>query len=85
MYTSWDGEDVKGLGFVEVSMSKVKNIEREIQDLKPEELSAFRKWFAEFDAEVWDRQIEDDARSGKLDNLADAAIKSFMSGNRSEL
>ncbi|MCG3112563.1 MAG: hypothetical protein MCM46_12180 [Candidatus Manganitrophus sp. SB1] len=48
-------------------MSKIEQIEKEIQALTPEELAAFRKWFLEFDAAIWDRQIEEDVRTGKLD------------------
>lgn len=66
-------------------MSKIKNIEQEIEKLTPLELSDFRKWFQQFDAENWDRQIEEDARAEKLDALADAAIKSFKSGGCTEL
>lgn len=66
-------------------MGKIEQIEREIQVLTPEELATFRKWFLEFDAVVWDRQIEEDARAGKLDTLADKAIKDFKSGRCSEL
>ena len=28
----------------------------------------FRVWFAEFDAEVWDRQFEEDVAAGRLNN-----------------
>ena len=66
-------------------MSKVENIERENQKLTPAELEAFRKWFREFDAEAWDRQIEEDARSSRLDALADAALKAFKSASCSEI
>jgi hypothetical protein len=66
-------------------MSKIEQIEREIQGLTPEELAAFRKWFLEFDAVIWDRQIEEDARAGRLDTLADKALKDFKSGRCSEL
>ncbi|MBI3343622.1 MAG: hypothetical protein HY028_01900 [Gammaproteobacteria bacterium] len=66
-------------------MSKVESIEREIVELSSTELAAFRNWFREFDAEAWDHQIEEDARSGKLDGLANTALKSFQSGSCSEL
>lgn len=66
-------------------MDKVEKIEKEVQGLKPDELEAFRKWFWDFDAKEWDRQFEKDALSGKLDSLAKAAIKSFKSGNCSEI
>lgn len=66
-------------------MSKIEQIEKEVQGLKPDELQAFRKWFWDFDAEVWDRQFEKDALAGKLDLLAEAAIKSYKSGHCSEI
>ena len=66
-------------------MSKIEEIEKGVQELKPNELQAFRKWFWDFDAEAWDRQFEKDALSGKLDSLAEAALKSFQSGHCSEI
>ena len=66
-------------------MRKIENIELEIQGLSPSELAAFRKWFREFDAEAWDRQIEEDIQAGKLDSLANAALKAFKSGKCSEI
>ena len=61
-------------------MGKVEKIEREIQDLSPDEMSELREWFAAFDAEAWDRQFEADVHAGKLDALADAALKAHESG-----
>jgi hypothetical protein len=66
-------------------MSTVENIEREIQKLSPAELAAFRKCFSEFDAAAWDRQIEEDIRTGKLDALANAALKAFEAGRCTEI
>ncbi len=66
-------------------MNKVEKIGREIKELTPSELMAFRQWFYEFDAEVWDRQIEDDVKAGKLDALAEKALRDFASGNTREL
>ena len=66
-------------------MSKVENIEREIQGLSPAELVSFRRWFREFDARAWDRQIEEDVQAGRLDALADAALKDFESGRCDEI
>ena len=66
-------------------MSKVKDIEKEIKGLNPDELQALRKWFWDFDAQEWDRQFEKDALSGKLDSFADTAIKAFKSGHCSEI
>ena len=55
-------------------MSKVEALEKRVSALSPEELAEFRRWFAEFDAAAWDRQIERDAKAGKLDALADEAV-----------
>jgi hypothetical protein len=66
-------------------MSKVENIEREIQKLTPAELEAFRRWFREYDSEEWDRQIEEDVRAGKLDKLAEEALAAHRAGKSKEL
>ena len=66
-------------------MSKVNDLERQVQSLSAEELSAFRQWFAEFDAELWDRQLEADAKSGKLDAMAARAHEAHASGRTSKL
>ena len=61
-------------------MSKVNDLERQVQSLSADELAAFRQWFAEFDADSWDRQLEIDAKSGKLDSLAKRARHAHASG-----
>ncbi len=66
-------------------MSKVENIEQEVRDLTPSELDAFRRWFHEFDAQVWDRQIEEDIREGILDKLADEALALLRAGKSKEI
>ena len=50
-------------------MSKLKEIEMAIDALPDEEYSEFRRWFLERDWAKWDRQIEADSTSGKLDFL----------------
>ena len=66
-------------------MSKVESLEQEIRKLSPQELAQLRTWFLEYDAELWDRQIEDDARSGRLDGLAKRALRSYQAGKHTEL
>lgn len=66
-------------------MSKVNDLERQVQSLSADELAAFRQWFAEFDADVWDRQLEADAKSGKLDSLAERARLAHASGKSTKL
>jgi hypothetical protein len=68
-----------------IEMGKIERIEQDVQALAPDELAAFRQWFREFDAASWDRQIEDDVRAGKLDALADTALKASTAGKCSDL
>ncbi|VAW54465.1 hypothetical protein MNBD_GAMMA07-165 [hydrothermal vent metagenome] len=66
-------------------MRKVEEIEQEIEKLSKNELESFRCWFFDFDAKAWDSQIVSDAKSGKLDKLADEAINDFRIGKVNEL
>jgi len=50
-------------------MTKVEALEREVEKLSPEELASFRDWFAEYDWQAWDRQIERDSAEGRLDKF----------------
>ena len=66
-------------------MTNVQEIETAIQQLTREELSAFRSWFEEFDAEVWDDQFEEDVQAGRLDSLADEALVDLREGRTTDL
>lgn len=66
-------------------MSVVEAIETAIRQLPPNDLAEFRRWFAEFDAAVWDKQIEADAATGKLDTLAAEAVAEYRAGKAREL
>jgi hypothetical protein len=61
-------------------MSNLQEIERAVSQLTKEELAAFRVWFAEFDAEIWDRQFEEDVAAGRLDGLAKQALQYLREG-----
>lgn len=63
----------------------VEEIEKEIAHLSPEQLREFRAWYEKFDWNAWDKQIEHDVTSGRLDALADAAIEEHKSGKSREL
>jgi hypothetical protein len=55
-------------------MGSVKEIEEAVLRLSPAELAVLRAWFAELDAEAWDRRIEADIGAGRLDAFADEAL-----------
>jgi hypothetical protein len=63
-----------------LTMSKVESLEREVEKLSPQELAAFRDWFANYDADAWDRQMEADVKAGKLDGLAAEALAEHRRG-----
>ena len=66
-------------------MSEVEQIEERIVKLAPRDLARFRAWFVEFDARVWDDQIEADAKAGKLDHLVAEALADCKAGKAREL
>ncbi|NEO60099.1 MAG: hypothetical protein F6J98_06545 [Moorea sp. SIO4G2] len=68
-----------------MNKSNLGEIERAVSQLSREDLAKFRTWFAEFDAANWDRQFETDVATGRLDALADKALKDLRQGNCTDL
>jgi len=66
-------------------MGRAEKIEEQVKSLNPEELAAFREWFAAFDAGVWDRQFEADAIAGKLGGAAGRALRDYTAGRSAKL
>ena len=66
-------------------MSTLQEIEMAVSQLKPEDLAAFRAWFAEFDAKAWDQQFEQDVAHGQLDKLCEEALDDLRKGRCTEL
>ena len=64
---------------------QVEEIQAAITSLPPEQYVQLRDWFSERDWEQWDRQIEADAKSGKLDFLIHEALAEKAKGNLREL
>lgn len=52
-------------------MTKLEKNEKEIASLSPGDVATLAEWFADFHAELWDRQIEADAKAGTLDKLVE--------------
>lgn len=61
-------------------MTRLEQIEQEITKLSPEEFAQLRDWVLEQDWEEWDRQIERDAATGKLDRLMKQALADHAAG-----
>jgi hypothetical protein len=66
-------------------MSRLEKIENQIKELSRDELTALREWFADFDADGWDRQMEADINAGRLDSLAERALRDHEAGRSTKL
>lgn len=66
-------------------MRKVEELQQQILTLSREQFAELRVWFWEHDAIVWDAQIEDDAKSGKLDELISKGQAEYKSGRTRKL
>ncbi|MBX3581466.1 MAG: hypothetical protein KF810_06200 [Rhizobiaceae bacterium] len=61
-------------------MTKLEKIEQSVASLSDAELKRFAAWFADYQWERWDRQLENDVESGKLDRFADQALADLAAG-----
>ena len=66
-------------------MTRLEALQRAVESLTREDLPVFRAWFADYDDEVWDRQIEADSKAGKFDHLSVEALAEFDRGETTEL
>ena len=66
-------------------MSEVEQLELQIKRLSQQDLAEFRAWFVQYDARVWDAQIEADSKAGKLDDLITEALTDYKAGKAREL
>ena len=66
-------------------MSEIEQLEQRVKKLSQQDLAKFRAWFVEYDARVWDAQIEADSKAGKLDGLINEALTDYKSGKAREL
>mgnify|MGYP001027959853 FL=1 len=66
-------------------MTKIEQLEREIMALNRSELAVLRDWFQSYLSDEWDKQIEADAKAGKLDHLAQQALADHKAGRTKPL
>ena len=66
-------------------MTTVTEITGAVKRLPKKDLARFRKWFAEYDATVWDLQIKEDTTGGKLDALVREARRDHRAGRAKAL
>lgn len=58
----------------------LKEIQDAVSNLPQEDFRTFCGWFDEFRADAWDKQIEEDARSGRLNAAVSRADADFEAG-----
>ena len=61
-------------------MRSVEEIQSEIAKLNPADVRRIAKWLAEYEADLWDRQITEDAAAGKLDPFVEEALAEYREG-----
>ena len=63
----------------------VKEIESAIAQLPPTKVAELAEWFEEFHAQLWDKQLEEDVKAGRLDSLLREADQDHESGRCEKL
>jgi hypothetical protein len=66
-------------------MQTLEQVEEAARNLPPEALTEFREWFARFDAETWDRQLDQDIAERKLNDLGEQASRDARAGRCTDL
>ena len=66
-------------------MSNITEIQQAILALPEADYLQFERWFSELDWAKWDRQIEVDSESGKLDFLVAEALEAKEKGTLKNL
>jgi hypothetical protein len=67
------------------AMTRVEQLEQDIASLPANEYRQLRDWIIERDWAQWDKQIEADAASGKLDFLVEEALEEKRLGRTTPL
>jgi hypothetical protein len=66
-------------------MTRIEEIEQAVARLPTEDYRRFREWFMERDWAQWDKQIQADSESGKLDFLVKEAMEEKKRGDLRDL
>ena len=63
-------------------MTTVAEIAGAVKRLPKKDLVKFRKWFVDYDATAWDRQIESDQSAGRLEAMIRESRRDHLVGLR---
>lgn len=73
------------VGLCYIAHMSVEEIEKAIINLTAKERAKIRAFLEELDADIWDKQIEEDAKNGKLDKLFEDAMDDMRKGRVKKL
>jgi hypothetical protein len=59
----------------------VKEIASTIAKLPPAKIAELAEWFEEFHAQLWDNQVEQDVKAGRLGSLLEETERDLESGS----
>jgi hypothetical protein len=63
----------------------IQDIEHAITELSPGDVAELMCWLTEYHAKIWDRQIEEDLESGRLDSLLADVDAEYEAGSAEPL
>ena len=66
-------------------MKTIEEIKDAVTHLPESEFSRFRKWFDNYEEKLWDKKIEKDIKSGKLNKAAQKALNDLSTGQSKPL
>ncbi|ACF43973.1 hypothetical protein [Pelodictyon phaeoclathratiforme] len=66
-------------------MMNTQELKTTVSKLSPDQLLQFAEWFEEFLADQWDKKIESDITTGRLDALGKQADNEFLAGRAKPL
>ena len=66
-------------------MTKLETIEKAIAELSDDERAKLRLFLDELETDLWDAQIERDAKAGKLDAFMAEAAADYAAGRSRQL
>jgi len=66
-------------------MKTIEEVQSAILNLPNKDFLSLCRWLEEIQAARWDQQIEEDAKAGRLDHLAEQALKELREGKCKEL
>jgi hypothetical protein len=61
-------------------MTKLEQFKEFVAALDPKDVRKLTEWIDAYNADLWDQQIEADAKAGKFDAMAERALANHMAG-----